>query len=66
MSNPIKVKDMTPSLRNACVERGFAIGDEMTPREAVKEWSGWHLGDESWADDIIDMYENPANTHTGD
>lgn len=30
---------------------------KMSPKELMAKWSGWHLGDESWALNIIYMYE---------
>ena len=30
---------------------------KMSSRDLVAKWSGWHLGDESWAYTIIGMYE---------
>ena len=31
--------------------------EAMPPNQLVGLWSGWNLGDESWAEDIIKMYE---------
>ncbi|MCK5722217.1 MAG: hypothetical protein KAI84_06735 [Gammaproteobacteria bacterium] len=31
---------------------------KMTPKELMAKWSGWHLGDESWALNIIATYED--------
>jgi len=31
--------------------------NEMDARSLVNAWSTWHLGYESWGEDIIDMYE---------
>lgn len=52
----LRVADMPPALRNACLERGHSENDEMTPRVAVGEWAAWNLGDASWAATIIDLY----------
>jgi len=32
--------------------------EKMSPRELMAKWSGWHLGDEDWAHEIIGTYEN--------
>lgn len=29
--------------------------------KAARAWAEYHLGDASWADDIIDVYLNPVN-----
>ena len=55
----IPVKELAPGLRNACLERGRSLNEEITPLMAVKEWAGWHLGDSTWASDIIAYYEDP-------
>ncbi len=57
-----KVSDLRPALRDACIERGRKDSDFLTALEAVEEWSGWHLGDPSWADVIIGLYERPEAT----
>lgn len=31
---------------------------KMSPKELMAKWSGWHLGDESWALSIICSYEH--------
>ncbi len=58
----IKVNDLSPALKLACVERGRALDERVSALDAVKEWSGWHLGDASWADSIISFYLNPTDT----
>ena len=30
---------------------------------AARRFAAWHLGDRSWADDIIRAYLNPEQTH---
>ena len=35
--------------------------NEMTPQEIVANWCGWTLGDNSWGNIIIGMYENITN-----
>lgn len=32
--------------------------NQMTPRQLTRAYTGWQLGDEGWADDIIDLYES--------
>jgi hypothetical protein len=53
----LKVKDMPPDVAEACRERGFMNNVHMTPLEAMREWSGWNLGNPSWVDEIISQYE---------
>lgn len=53
----VKVDDLPGGLREACLDRGLREAELITPLQAVKEWSIWHLGDESWAESIITMYE---------
>jgi len=31
--------------------------EKMSPLQIVEAWTGWQLGDESWATDIITTYE---------
>lgn len=57
MRELLKVSQMPPDLQAACRERGFSPDDEMPPREAVAEWSAWHLGDKVWAYTILDLYD---------
>ena len=57
MAKTLPVKDMPAPIRNACKERGHEPTYEMTAREAVGEWSAWHLGDSGWATDAVDFYE---------
>ena len=54
----LKVQDMPYSLREALLKRGHKDDEKITPRDAVGEWSAWHLGDAHWANKIIDLYEN--------
>lgn len=30
---------------------------KMSPKEIMKKWSGWEIGDEHWADFIISKYK---------
>lgn len=53
----MKVSDMDHELRDACIERGRALGDEITPQQAVEEWAGWHIGDLSWATTTIRLLD---------
>lgn len=55
-SKKLKVSDMNGQLRNACINRGHSMDDELTVWHAVEEWSAWELGDPSWANMIINMY----------
>jgi hypothetical protein len=55
-SKKLKVKDMNGTLREACINRGYSLEDELTPWHAVEEWSAWELGDPSWANLITSMY----------
>jgi hypothetical protein len=48
ITKTIAVRDMPAGVRNACIERGFFETDEMTVKEAMKEWTAWELGDGSW------------------
>ena len=31
--------------------------NDLSPEECVEAWAGWNLGDESWATEIIRIYE---------
>ncbi|MDP5216727.1 hypothetical protein Q5Y75_05810 [Ruegeria sp. 2205SS24-7] len=53
----MKVQDMPSRVREACKERGRMDDENLTPLVAMREWSGWHLGDPYWADTIINLYE---------
>lgn len=53
----MKVSNLHDELREACVERGRALDEEITPQQAVEEWAGWHIGDPSWATTIIRLLE---------
>lgn len=54
----MKVSDLDTTLRQACWDRGRTDDEEITPLEAVAEWSGWELGDPEWAKIIIQLYED--------
>ena len=32
------------------------VAESMTPKQFVESWCGWHLGDDAWATQIIDMF----------
>jgi len=36
--------------------------DKMDPKQIMGLWSGWHIGDPSWATTIIDLYEELKKT----
>lgn len=57
----VQIRYLTPSLRQACLERGKTFDDEITVFDALKEYSAWHLGDDFWAETIINLYENPKD-----
>lgn len=48
---------MPAGVRNAVLERGYTDDDQMTPMRAMQEWSGWNLGSEDWATEIINHFE---------
>ncbi|WP_273794876.1 hypothetical protein [Brucella intermedia] len=51
---------LQPSLLDTLKERGHdeqAIA-RMTPRDAIREYAGWHLGDPSWGSTFFDLVEN--------
>ncbi len=60
----LKVCDMPPRLKDACLERGFALNHELTPQDAVAEFSAWELGCKDWAYDIIGLYALALATAT--
>jgi hypothetical protein len=57
MLDPAK---LDPRLLEALTERGHDERTiaEMTPREAIREFAGWHLGDPSWGGTFFDLVEN--------
>ena len=57
----IKVADLTPSLKEVCIERGRNEDELLTPHEIMREWSAWYLGDAWWAESIISYYEDLTN-----
>ncbi len=52
----LKVRDMPPMLKDACLERGHSLDREFSPQDAVAEWAAWELGDGTWAYDMIGLY----------
>lgn len=44
-------------LWNALQERGHSDEaiERMTPREAIREYAAWHLGDKEWGSDFYDL-----------
>ena len=52
----------------ACVERG--LSDEriidLTPRQALVEYTAWHLGDSNWGRDLFDYAEMMIDRKTPD
>jgi hypothetical protein len=56
----MKVSDLGPEFREDCIERGLRDSDEITPREAVKQWPAWGIGAPSWAEQILDLYAEAA------
>lgn len=53
----LTVDDLPSELRDACIQRGHSPHAEITPREALAEWCGWHIGDRVWASMILDLHE---------
>lgn len=58
MIDPVKLH---PSLLDALKERGH--DDEqaivrMTPRDAIRKYAGWHLGEPSWGSTFFDLVES--------
>lgn len=35
--------------------------NRMDARSLVREWAGWHIGDPSWADGVLNLYKKLEN-----
>ena len=51
------IDKMPRRVRSALRERGHADNEiaNMTPREVIKEFAGWHLGDPDWGAEFFDL-----------
>ena len=49
------VGDLPITLKDACIERGHSISEEIDLREAVAEWTAWEIGDRHWGAMAFDL-----------
>jgi hypothetical protein len=56
----MKVADMPDDVRDAVLARGYSPEHDMTPENAVAEWSAWHLGDRYWGCEAVRLYKAMA------
>jgi hypothetical protein len=56
----MKVADMPDDVRDAVLARGYSPEHDMTPENAVAEWSAWHLGDRYWGYEAVRLYKAMA------
>ncbi len=53
----IPVEDMPQDFSEACLELGHDEGDELSPQQAIRLWSQWHLGDPYWGGRVLTFLE---------
>ena len=61
----IKVTSLSVHLQTLLRKREFSA-PEISARGLAREYAGWKLGDESWADQIIGVYNEAINTALAD
>lgn len=54
---PIKVSRLDLEMQELLTKRGV-YRDVITPLEYAQAYAGWHLGEESWADNILAAYDS--------
>lgn len=52
----MKVSDLPPDLRAACIVAGMRYGAEISPRRACGEWARVNLGDPNTGYALLDLY----------